>query len=151
MSTMSPISLPNVVRLVDSGARIVKVSELPGSAERANRLLDSIVADARHQEERVARANAEIPTAHANLQRVQAIIEDLPETTSAKERSAWQRELEGAQNGVRSAQDELALAQSAQASLPERHLSMQKLISGLLGISLDETRAMYSERLDTMA
>jgi hypothetical protein len=69
----------------------------------------------------------------------------------AARRRAWQRELDSAQNGIRSAEDELALAQSAQASLPERQLHMPKLISGLLGISLDETRAMYTERLDRLA
>jgi hypothetical protein len=50
-----------------------------------------------------------------------------------------------------SAQDELALAQNAQASMPEYHLRMQKLVAGLLGTSLDQVRSMYTERLNKLA
>jgi chromosome segregation ATPase len=151
MSTVSAIPLSKVFRIADSGLRPVHISELPGAADDAKRMLDSMVSQTQHREQRVQQANAQIVNAQSNLAHVQSIIEDLPGNASAKDRRDWQRELEGAQSGVMSAQDELALAQNAQASMPEYHLRMQKLVAGLLGTSLDQVRSMYTERLNKLA
>ena len=149
--SISSISLSNVFRLADSGARTVKVSDIPGSAERAHQLLGNLVQETHWQHDRVHMAAARLSTAQANIARVEAIIEDLPATVSAKDRASWARELEGARTGLREANDELGLATSVQAAAPDHILRMQKFIAGHLGISLDEAKSMYTERLNKIA
>ena len=152
ISAVSNASAPFAARrLIDSGAKIHKLSELPGSAERGMQLLEHIVADAGQVDKRVQSAAVYVSHSQANVLRVQNTIEALPGSSSAKERQAWNSELQSAQSNVQDALDEMELAQTARASLPERNLRMQKLIAGLLGVSPEEARSMYAGRLDKMA
>jgi hypothetical protein len=151
MSTVSSASLPKILfRGADIMDRAVKLSDIPGSAEGAERMLDSIVKQVQQQQRRVELATARIPNEEANVARVQSIIDNL-DRVMPWERRAWQDGLIDAKNGVQSAKDEFELASKAQMSFPEQQLRMEKLISGLLGISLEQTQSMVAKRLDKTA
>jgi hypothetical protein len=151
LSTVSSVSLPKILfRGADLGDRAKKLSDMPRSAESAERILDSIVNQLQHQQRRVEMAAAEIPRAEANVARVQSIIDNVDRMQPWEWRS-WKSALVDAKNGVQSAKDEFELANKAQLSFPEQQLRMEKLISGLLGISLEQTQSMVAKRLDKSA
>lgn len=142
-------TLPPVRRLVDfATAQDIRETTLasPENIERMFQTLESFANDSRALLEGAASGLAH---SRAAVQRISDFIAALPRNTLAEERSSWQNELRAEHTSVAYYRSQIAWYR-AQGEDPGMS-TIFKMLSVILGKSVDEVKAMSQDRLDRRA
>ncbi len=98
---------------IPAGIKTVRVTDLPGAAERASRLIDSAVRGEESLKATVDGYTKKLQHDQDSLKRISDIIENLPKDASARDRASWSEELAGVKAEIADDQKHLELYQSA--------------------------------------
>jgi hypothetical protein len=136
--------------ITTANAKSVDITKLPGTSDRAQSLIDSLVKTNAGRQESVQGFASKLKYDQNAVQRISSVIENLPPQTTQKERDAWNAQLASAKNEVVAPQSEISRFQSALNHDPSTEMAL-KFAGNLLGMSSDEVHKLYNDRADALA
>lgn len=142
-------SIPVLRTFSADQVKTVNARELPGTAERAARLIES----AAHLD--VGRAagvkgyGEQVQRQEAVLQAYSSYVDKLSAGTSQKERDAWAAKLAGLEQEVADSRSQVALYQSFIDADPVRDTTLS-FTAGLLGMSTEDVNKLYADRVKAL-
>jgi hypothetical protein len=143
----SSFSANSVFRSIqNTGAKTVNARDLPGSADRAQRLIDSAVQVETGRRDSVQGYATGLGQAKASVQRLTSIIENLPADTTQKDRNSWNQELASAKNEITYANSQIAAYQAGIANDPSGEATLG-FAGALLGLSTEQVHKIYNDRI----
>lgn len=132
-------------RLADNSITAVDARTLPGGAERAERLIDSLVTTTAGRKSGVKGYTANAERQQDQAEAISTIIARLPASTSQKERDAWNAKLAEINNDIAYARGQANFYASLANSDPARDPALN-FAAKLLGVSVEDAVRIYNDK-----
>lgn len=149
VSVSSCASIPVLRTISLDRIETVNARELPGTAERAERLVDGMARLDVGRAAGVKGYGEQVRRQEAVLQAYASYVDKLPAETSQKERDAWGAKLADLQQDVAYSRSQVALYQSFIESDPVRANTLD-FAGRLLGLSAQQVNKLYTDRVKAL-